>query len=512
MRQTLFYLPTEILGLPLFGKGILFWAILLVGLCSVVRAVLQKRRIEDSIFYACITLLGLFIVGRVGPFIAEPQGFPIRGYGVCLTSAIILASALTIKRGKKMWNYPVDLLLAIVFVASFCGILGARLFYVFQYWADVKGANVRETLINIVNVTNGGLVVYGSIIGGIVSVILFLIVKRLPVLGTLDLFAPGLALGIAIGRIGCLMNGCCFGGPCDLPWGIVFPPESPAYAQQTNEGVISLYGITLAPPEQENAEKTLFSIKSKHVDLASEKFAPVFVANVDPGSKAEEAGIRPGAQICEMGLVPKGTFDSQKSSEPLNRKKIRRFAPQNNAQVFYFFLSMWNGNPDQDVFLTIMDPQEDKIQNETDGKESNKTSSEAAAKTPVKTRMRNVVFHPEPAKARPVHPTQIYSSINALIICCLLLWFARYVKKDGLVFAAFLLLYSTHRFCIELLRTDEESFCGTGLTVSQCVSVCTFLIGVAAAIYAFRRPSEKRALDGRFPKDSQDEPTQNAKA
>ncbi|MBP5623059.1 MAG: prolipoprotein diacylglyceryl transferase, partial [Thermoguttaceae bacterium] len=306
MRQTLFYLPVEILGVPLFGKGLLFWAILLAGLVAIVRALVQKKRIEDSIFYACITALGIFIVNTVGPRIAEPQGFPIRGYGVFLTLAIVLASAMTARRGKKLWNYPLETIHSIVFLAAFCGIVGARIFYVVQYWRDIQAGSFKETLVNVIDVTNGGLVVYGSIIGGIVAVVAFLLLKKLPVLATLDLFAPGLALGIAIGRIGCLMNGCCFGGPCDLPWAIVFPPESPAYTQQLDEGTISLYGITLAQPETKNApEKNLFSIKKKRVNLASDVFAPVIVDSVDPGSEAEKAGVKSGDRICNMGIVPK---------------------------------------------------------------------------------------------------------------------------------------------------------------------------------------------------------------
>ena len=101
MRQTLFYLPVEILGVPLFGRGVLFWAILLAGVIAIVRALLQKKKIEDSIFYACIAALGLFVVNTIGPRIAEPQGFPIRGYGVFLTLAIVVSSAITARRGKN---------------------------------------------------------------------------------------------------------------------------------------------------------------------------------------------------------------------------------------------------------------------------------------------------------------------------------------------------------------------------------------------------------------------------
>ncbi|MBQ1863031.1 MAG: prolipoprotein diacylglyceryl transferase [Thermoguttaceae bacterium] len=494
MRQTLFYLPTEIFGLPLFGKGILFWTILVAGLVAIVRGLVQKRRLDDAIFYACITGLGLFVVNVVGPHISEAQGFPIRGYGVFLTLAIVLSGALVIWRGRKKWNYPADILIAIIFFAAFCGIIGARVFYVLQYWGDMKGATARQTLVSVLDITNGGLVVYGSIIGGTIAVLGFLLVKKLPVLATLDLFAPSLMLGIAIGRIGCLMNGCCFGGVCDKPWAIVFPKDSPAYMHQVDEGVISLYGITLAPPPAEGQAangKAIFGIKSEHTTLATETVANVIVGAVDPGSEAEAAGIKPGMRVCEMGIAPKGFLEARNNPQADGKPaKIRKFRPNSNAQFFHFFLYMWNGDPDTDVYLAVQEPAAEEKIEDVNGKKA------------VEARIREFVYHPSPATAKPVHPTQLYSSTTALTICVLLLALARFVKKDGIVFAAMLILYPINRFCLELLRTDEASFHGTGLTVSQCVSVCALVLGVAIMLYALRGPG-KSALEGYFPASAQ---------
>jgi len=478
MRQTLFYLPTQIFGLPLFGTGLLFWLILVVGIYYIIRASLGKSKDckpSDVPFYMIITALGIFLVKTVGPRIAESGGFPIRGYGVFLTVAIVVAAYMTIRRGLKKWNYPTDTILTIIFIVAFFGLFGARLFYVVQYWRDVQAGTFRETLINIIDITSGGLVVYGSILGGCVAIVAYLAIKRLPIAATIDLFAPSLALGIAIGRLGCLMNGCCFGGPCELPWGIEFPPGSPAYVQQTNEGVISLYGLKLAPPNvQTQEDSTLFSLKGKHVDLASETPSPVIVESVDPGSAAEEAGIKPGDRICETCVAPKGfATEGAKSNAQI---KIPRFRPQNNAQVFYFFLNLWKEDPNSDVLLVLQEP---------------KKGEERQA-------IRTVVFHPEHARAKPVHPTQIYSSLSSLVICVLLLLIARFAKRDGIVAASFFVLYPINRFCLETIRTDEESFCGTGLTISQCVSLALLTFGIIFLLYAFLTPP-KRRLEGYFP-------------
>ncbi|MBQ8363254.1 MAG: prolipoprotein diacylglyceryl transferase, partial [Thermoguttaceae bacterium] len=495
---------------------------LLLGAVSVLRSLLRKRS-DDALFYATIAALGVFVVRVVGPRIAETGGFPIRGYGVFLMLAIAISTLLTIWRAKRRWNYPVDAILGIVFVAAFCGICGARLFYVVEYWPDVRAATLGATLINIVDVTNGGLVVYGSILGGIAAVVAYLALKKLPILATLDLFAPALLLGVSIGRIGCLMNGCCFGGPCDAPWGVVFPAGSPAHQLQMEEGATSLYGLTLALPAEtaqpsqtaQNTEsKDVLPLKGAHKNLATETFAPVYVAAVDPGSAAEEAGIVPGARICELGLVPRGLLAADARTR---RAEIRRYRPENNAQVFYFFLHIWAGSPDFDVWAVVQDPPTAPETSENVPTEKSETSQPADAtaetakiaqtgKTAPTGKLREVVFRPAPSTARPVHPTQLYSSATAFLLCLVLLGIARVVKRDGLVFAFLLILYPINRFCLELIRVDEESFLGTGLTVSQCVSLGLLTVGLALFAYLKATPP-RQALAGFFP-----EPTPESNA
>ncbi len=482
MRQTLFYIPTQLGGYPLFGVGILFWIILVVGAITVVRA-LVKRKFDDLIFYAAITAIGLFLVKTVGPFLAEKDGFPIRGYGVMLMLAIVLSTLLTVWRGKRKWNYPSETILGIVLVCAVFGIIGARGFYVAQYWSDFKSASMRETLINVLNVANGGLVVYGSMIGGALACLIYLFLKKLPIAPTLDLFAPALMLGVAIGRIGCFLNGCCFGGPCDAPWSVVFPQGSPAYMQQLDEGRISLYGITLQPPESNDAsDEQLFSLKSKRVNLATEEPSDVVIAKIDSDSEAERCGLLPGMKIREIGIAPKNFFANKRDADfAVSNNQIQRFRLSNNAQLFYFFTNIWSNDPDEDVWLVA----EEEDSSGEDGVHQHK--------------FRNFIFHPNPTTALPVHPTQIYSSIAALILCCALLIVSKLTSRDGVVFSLAMVLYPIERFAVEeMLRSDEESFRGTGLTVSQCVSVCILALGLALFVtYLVKKP--QRALEGFFP-------------
>ncbi len=90
----------------------------------------------------------------------------------------------------------------------------------------------------------------------------------------------------------------------------------------------------------------------------------------------------------------------------------------------------------------------------------------------------------------PVYPTQIYSSIAAALLCLTLLGLGRlkfFRHRDGLVFVAFLLLYPVIRFQLEIFRNDEPPVFGTGLTISQVVSVGVFVLGVLLAAWILCR-------------------------
>lgn len=101
------------------------------------------------------------------------------------------------------------------------GIIGARSFYVVQFWNEYK-----NDLWQIIRIDRGGLVFYGGFIAAILAIIFYCRKRKISFLGTLDVIAPSLALGHAFGRIGCFLNGCCFGKPCNLPWAVEFPPGS----------------------------------------------------------------------------------------------------------------------------------------------------------------------------------------------------------------------------------------------------------------------------------------------
>ena len=72
-------------------------------------------------------------------------------------------------------------------------------------------------------IQHGGLVYYGGLVGATLAGMICIRWKRLPLWKTADVLAPSIALGNIFGRIGCLLNGCCYGRACSLPWAIRFP-------------------------------------------------------------------------------------------------------------------------------------------------------------------------------------------------------------------------------------------------------------------------------------------------
>jgi len=112
------------------------------------------------------------------------------------------------------------------------GLIGAKVFWILQY-------SEWKYLWRAVFVWEGGLVFYGGLIGGILGVALYLRVNKFPYWQSADIAAPYVALGEAITRVGCFLNGCCWGAVApNLPWAVVFPRHSPAFLRQVQEGLL----------------------------------------------------------------------------------------------------------------------------------------------------------------------------------------------------------------------------------------------------------------------------------
>lgn len=252
MQSTLFVIPHAIFGLSMFGIG---WVALFVLLALACRWYWGKQRGEPTeAFTSSLPTWGVLLLIIVFLFprfemldsTGQPLGIPIRGYGVMLLLAVKAGLVLSLHRGKSL-GLSSDTVLALAFWIFVGGIIGARAFYVIQKWDEFAEPSAAGTLWKIVQFTEGGLVVFGGLIGAFIAMAWFARKRALPLLPLCDFAMPSFLLGQAIGRIGCLLNGCCFGGVCDAPLpAIYFPHGSPPYVEQLSSG--ELLGIKLSSP------------------------------------------------------------------------------------------------------------------------------------------------------------------------------------------------------------------------------------------------------------------------
>lgn len=129
----------------------------------------------------------------------------VYSYGLMLVVAFFVAVTLASKEAKRAKINP-DLIFNLFFISFVFGIIGARLFYVIEN----LGIYLKKPL-EIIMLSHGGMSWFGGLILGSLSGVVYLKRKKMSVYKTLDLIIPFLALGQAIGRMGCFLNGCCFG-------------------------------------------------------------------------------------------------------------------------------------------------------------------------------------------------------------------------------------------------------------------------------------------------------------
>ncbi len=155
------------------------------------------------------------------PIAFQLGSLPVRWYGVMMALGF-LAGLWTATRRARRANVHGDIIADVTLWLMFGSIIGARAVYVTTYW---KQEFASQPFSEIFMVQHGGLVFYGGLIGAVLAGIIYLTWKKLPVWKIADILAPSIALGSVFGRIGCLLNGCCYGYPCDLPWAIHFPAD-----------------------------------------------------------------------------------------------------------------------------------------------------------------------------------------------------------------------------------------------------------------------------------------------
>ena len=193
--------------------------------------------------------------------------FAVHWYGVFIGIGFLVSFGLLLKI-RKYASLTVDQVYNISMIALFAGVVGARLFYVIQFW-DKQFAG--KGILNMLNVHNGGLVFYGGFILAFTAECVYAKWpsvrrklglkekepakgeeprKNISLLALLDVLGPAMALAHAFGRVSCFMQGCCFGKPAPegFPLAVRFPKNSLAadlYFSSTSDGSQPVYPVQL---------------------------------------------------------------------------------------------------------------------------------------------------------------------------------------------------------------------------------------------------------------------------
>jgi phosphatidylglycerol:prolipoprotein diacylglycerol transferase len=150
----------------------------------------------------------------------------VKSYGLMLVIGF-LAAVHVIRRLSRNITPDPNMITNASLYSLIAGVLGARIFYVLHHFDNFRG-----DLTSIFAIWEGGLELLGGVLAAILVIILYLRCHKLPVRRYLDILAIGLMLALCFGRVGCFLNGCCFGKPADLPWAVRFPYGSNAYTSQ----------------------------------------------------------------------------------------------------------------------------------------------------------------------------------------------------------------------------------------------------------------------------------------
>lgn len=279
---------------------------------------------------------------------------PIYSYGLMLVLATLAGIWLAKVLARRKGLDP-ELFVNAALLALLSGVIGARLSHVLENWAYYTrpGPGFLSLLWEAVNIRTGGLTYYGGFLLAFPTLVFYAIWKKVPVRVGMDIIAPCLMVGLAIGRIGCFLNGCCYGQECSNLLGVSYPYHSDAYMEQVEKGEIH-------PPRE-----LYFPDSTGQLHLI-----PADLANRDP----------------ELAAVAKAE------------------------------------------------------------------------------------------RSRPVHPTQLYSTVAALLITALLLAFYPFNKTPGCVFALMLMIEPITRFLLEMLRV-EPAVLGP-MSFSMALAIPQFALGV----------------------------------
>jgi phosphatidylglycerol:prolipoprotein diacylglycerol transferase len=284
--------------------------------------------------------------------------FILYSYGLMMVIAFLATQWLAARLARSRGIDP-EIFVNATLLALIAGVVGSRMSHIFENLSDYTRPELSawENFINMVNIRSGGLTFYGGLILATPVVAGYTMLRKVPLRVAMDIAAPCIVLGLAIGRVGCFLNGCCYGAGTTLPWAVRFPYDSSAYVEQ-------FYGS--------NGERL------DH-DVPRELLA------------ATPRGVR---------LLKREDFKNDPALVALAAKE----------------------------------------------------------------------------KSNPVHPAQLYSTFNALLITAILLCYFTIPHTAGRVFALMLILEGPTRFLLEMLRVEPPVL--GQMSLSMVIGLVLFVIGI----------------------------------
>jgi phosphatidylglycerol:prolipoprotein diacylglycerol transferase len=205
----------------------------------------------------------------VRPVLCRLGPFEVPAYGTFMVLAVAVGILVYYREAAKHRALSENTFY--IFVAALVGgALGAKVPLLFLYWREIFLQHAGWSLLV------SGRSIVGGLIGGAVSVI---VVKRVLHINERkgNLFAPAIALGVAVGRIGCFLRGCCYGTPTSLPWGVNFGDGIPRHPTQLYEALfmLGMFGFLTAIKHKVTQPGALFRILM--VGYFSFRFANEFI-------------------------------------------------------------------------------------------------------------------------------------------------------------------------------------------------------------------------------------------
>ncbi len=155
------------------------------------------------------------------PVLFHIGSFKLHTYGLFIALGFLMGIILAFREAKRVGEEP-ERILDLSFYVIIAAIVGSRLLYIIIYYKYFM-----ENPLEMIKIWSGGLVYYGGFIPALLVGMWYMNKNRMPVWKTVDIMAPSLAIGQAIGRLGCFCAGCCYGKETTLPWAVTFTnPES----------------------------------------------------------------------------------------------------------------------------------------------------------------------------------------------------------------------------------------------------------------------------------------------